>query len=86
MLAGLKRGLRLGATDLRRRAQRDGVDLRPVAQQLLDRAEMRQAGQRGIAARDRRQSHALGGSDGRDVLIPGDLAEADDGDTKRAHL
>ncbi len=44
MLARGERGYRLRMTHLRRRAQRDRIDLRPVAQQLLQITEMRQAG------------------------------------------
>ena len=46
---------------------------------------MRHAGKRGIAAGDRNQLHAVGRGNRRHVLVARDLAEADDGDAKRAH-
>jgi hypothetical protein len=46
---------------------------------------MRHARMRGIAAGDGHQLDAIGRSDRRHVLVARDLAEADDGDAKRAH-
>ena len=85
VLAGLQRGRRLRVTPLRRRAQRNGIDVWRFREHLIERREMRDAFEGRIAARDRSEFNAVGGGDRRDVLIPRDLAETDDGNSDDFH-
>src|SRR5882724_1032111 len=85
MLAGGERHRRLRAADLRRGAQRHGIDGRTFAQQLVKRRHVRHTGERSVAAGNGGQLHALRRGDRRYVLVTRDLAEADDGDAKRTH-
>ena len=55
VLAGLQRGRRLRVTHLRRRAERNGIDVWCFREQLIERREMRDALDGGIAARRSRR-------------------------------
>ena len=85
MLAGPQCRSRLQMTHLRRRTQRHGIDIRRGRQQLVERREMRDAGDRGIAAGDGGEFDPFGAGDCGDMLVPGDLAETDDGEANGGH-
>ncbi len=85
MLAGRQRRFGLRAAHLRRGAERHRVDVGPIRQHFVERGEMRDAVERRVAAGDRRQLDPLRRRDGGDVLVAGDLAEADDGEADGSH-
>ena len=86
MLAGPKRQQRIGMADLRRRAERDGIEFDAGIQHLRERAEVRQALHGGMAAGARHDGDAVGLGDGGNVLVAGDLADAHDPEANVRHV
>jgi hypothetical protein len=85
VLASRQRLLHQGESTLRRRAERNRIDLRTVFQQLAQGAEILHPGARLSLRGDRHQLERGVGVDGWNVLILGNLAVAHQAETNRLH-
>jgi hypothetical protein len=85
VLAGRQGQVGQGVARLGRGAQRHRVDRHVAGQQLGQGREVRDAVEVGVAADDGDQFEAVVGGDGGQVLVAGDLAQADEGEADRRH-
>ena len=79
VLAGLDGRARRLVAELRRHAQRHGVDADVGGEHFLDRREIGDAVDGGVAAGRGDQIEVAIAGDGRQVLVANDLADADNG-------
>src|SRR5712664_2903149 len=85
VLAGLQRRRRLRLAPLRRRAERNGIDIRHTIKQFVEGREMLDTIDGGIAADNGGELDARSFSDGGNVLVSGNLSETDDGNADNSH-
>ncbi len=83
--ARVQRGTGAGVADLRRRAEADRVDVRPGRQQRLERVEILDPVYAARAADRGGQLERVRRGEGRDVLVAGDLADADERELSGCH-
>ena len=76
---------RLGAPHLRRRAERNGIDIRHILEQLVEGREMLDAIDGSVATGNGSEFDARRLSNRGNVLVSGNLSETDDGNADSSH-
>src|SRR3982074_2631559 len=85
MLAGRNSRRRLRVAHLRRRAERNGIDIRHILEELVEGGDMLDASDGSVATGNGSEFDARRLSNRGNVLVSGNLSETDDGNADSSH-